>query len=101
MVRRIIGIDPGSYCTGYGIIEVLDANVVYLASGCIKSKSHVFYERLQKIHHDICDILVYFKPQELAMEKMFIYKNPSSILKLNYELSLQLKHQLHPNLNLN
>ncbi len=82
MTKRIIGIDPGSYSTGYGIIEVFkNKNIKYLTSGCITSKSN-YYNRLKKIYLKIKNIFKKFKPLEMAIEKTFIYKNPYSILKL-------------------
>ncbi len=83
MVKRIIGIDPGSYCTGYGIIEIIDSKVICINRGCIKTKSSIFFNRLKIIYLEILNILLYFKPENLVIEKSFIYKNYSSVIRLN------------------
>ncbi len=83
MFKRIIGIDPGSYCTGYGIIEIVDSKIIYIDRGCIKSKSNLFFDRLKFIYLNILNILIDFKPKDLVIEKTFICKNYSSIIRLN------------------
>ncbi len=83
MVKRIIGIDPGSYNTGYGIVEIIGSKIVYLDSGCIVAKSNVFFDRLKMIYFKILDILINYKPIDLVIEKTFIYKNYSSVIRLN------------------
>ncbi len=42
MFKRIIGIDPGTYCTGYGILDIINNDIFYLTSGCIIVKSFFF-----------------------------------------------------------
>ncbi len=83
MIERIIGIDPGSYCTGYGIIGINNSKIFYINRGCIKTKSNIFFDRLKIIYLDIFSILVNFKPKYLVIEKTFIYKNYASIIRLN------------------
>ncbi len=83
MVKRIIGIDPGSYCTGYGIIEIVDSKIICINRGCIKTNSNYFFHRLQIIYLEILNILLNFKPENLVIEKSYIYKNYSSIIRLN------------------
>ncbi len=83
MVKRIIGIDPGSYCTGYGIIELNNSKVIYIDRGCIKTKSNVFFDRLKLIYLNVFNILINFKPKYLAIEKTFICKKYVSVIRLN------------------
>ncbi len=83
MIKRIIGIDPGSYYTGYGIIEIIDSKIFCVSRGCIKAKSSIFFDRLKVIYLKILDILINFKPNNLVIEKNFIYRNYSSIIRLS------------------
>ncbi len=80
---RIIGIDPGTYCTGYGIIDVYNGKMFYLYGDCIKSNSNLFYNRLQKMYLNIFNVFLYFKPKDLAIEKNFLCKNSNSVIKLS------------------
>ncbi len=85
--RRIIGIDPGTYCTGYGILEIdnynFNNNIVYISGGCIKSKSNIFNIRLNKIYNNILNLFLIFKPFELVIEKTFLKNNLNTSFKLN------------------
>ncbi len=83
MIKRIIGIDPGSYNTGYGIIEIIDSKIICIDRGCIETNSHIFFNRLKIIYLKILDILVNFKPENLVIEKNFIYRNYSSVIRLS------------------
>lgn len=83
MIKRIIGIDPGSYCTGYGIIDIYNNNIVYLTSGCIKVNYNNFFYRLKKINLYILDIFIKFKPNYLIIEKIFFYKNWNTTIRLS------------------
>ncbi len=80
---RIIGVDPGTYCTGYGLIDVNNGNINYIYSGCIKSNCSLFYNRLKEMYLSILNVFLCFKPKVLAIEKNFFYKNSNSFCKLN------------------
>lgn len=81
---RILGIDPGSRITGYGIIEQNGNKPYYIASGCIKLKSRELSSRLGQIYTSIVSILEEFSPTEVAIEKVFMCHNVSSALKLGH-----------------
>ncbi len=85
MKKRIIGIDPGTYCTGYGLLEVdvYNNKILYLSSGCIKSNSSFFSIRLNKIYKSILDIFLFFNPFEIAIEKTFLKNNLNSSFRLS------------------
>ncbi len=88
MKRIIIGVDPGTFCTGYSVLEInnfnkLNNKILYISSGCIKSNSKIFSIRLNKIYNSILDIFLLFKPFELAIEKTFLKNNLNSSFKLN------------------
>ncbi len=81
---RVIGIDPGSYSTGFGIIDIKkDGNFTYLTSGCIRSRSGCFLERLRNIYSLIHYVFMNYKPMEVAIEKVFFFKNNNATLKLS------------------
>ena len=82
MKRRILGIDPGSRATGYGVVEQTSAGIAYVASGCIRPGSGPFVERLGEIYRGMTELLATYRPDEVAIEEVFIAANPASSLKL-------------------
>lgn len=83
-MSRIIGIDPGSRITGYGLIETDRDRSVYVASGCIRIKSKAFPERLKEIFQGIQLVVKEYEPDEFAIEQVFMNKNADSALKLGH-----------------
>ena len=81
-MTRIIGIDPGSRVTGYGIVEQDGQQVTYIASGCIRTTDAVFPQRLGTIFTGVEQVLYEFRPDEMAIEQVFVNKNADSALKL-------------------
>ena len=79
---RIIGIDPGSQRTGYGVIELNDSDLVYIASGVVKLPKTPLPMRLKIIFDGINEIIDHYQPTELGIEEVFMSKNPGSALKL-------------------
>jgi len=79
---RIIGVDPGYKKTGYGIIEKKDKKNYYVASGCIYSDRLNILESFKNIFNDSTIIFKKYKPNIVAIENIFVYKNRNSILKL-------------------
>ncbi len=82
-MNRIIGIDIGSYNTGYGIMDVINNNLCYLTGGCINNNKDIFYNRLFYIYKKINKIFLYYKPNCLVIEKNFFYKNINTLIKLS------------------
>jgi len=80
----ILGIDPGSRLTGYGVIEQHGRGFTYLGSGCIKaiSAGNELGPRLQTIFAGISELIIQFQPTMFAIEQVFMAKNPDSALKL-------------------
>ena len=80
----ILGIDPGSRFTGYGVIKQQGRTFTYLGSGCIKalSQGDDLGSRLQTIFAGVSEIILQFKPDMFAIEQVFMAKNPDSALKL-------------------
>jgi len=78
----IIGIDPGSRFTGYGVIQCDGNQNRYLDSGCLSVVSDSISERLQKIFIGLQTIVQLHQPHEAAIEQVFMHQNPGSALKL-------------------
>lgn len=80
--RRILGIDPGSVRTGYGVITVGAKQPEYVASGCIRVGDLEFADRLGQIYRHITEIIQTYQPTEFAVEQVFVARNPQAALKL-------------------
>lgn len=80
----ILGIDPGSRTTGYGIIRSIKQQQYYLGSGCIKITDKDWGLRLKQIYNDLRQIIQEYRPQQISIEKIFVHKNVSSALKLGH-----------------
>lgn len=78
----IIGIDPGSRRTGYGIIRVEGNRHSHINSGYIDLTSYSPCERLRQIFLNLQEIIQTFQPHEAAIEQVFMHENPNSALKL-------------------
>ncbi|WP_354623947.1 crossover junction endodeoxyribonuclease RuvC [Psychromonas sp. MME2] len=78
----ILGIDPGSRITGYGVIQQKGSKCIYIASGCIRTKGDQLAPKLDMIFKGICEIISQYQPSEFAIEQVFMAKNPDSALKL-------------------
>jgi crossover junction endodeoxyribonuclease RuvC len=81
-VRRILGIDPGSRITGYGIIDSDGRNSRHVASGCIRMQDQPLAERLGAIFRGVAELVAEHAPQEMAIEEVFMAKNAAAALKL-------------------
>lgn len=80
--KIILGIDPGSRMTGFGIIEVNGKTPRYLTCGTIHCRETDVASRLHKIQKTIVELIIEFKPDEAAIEQVFTMINPQSALKL-------------------
>ena len=81
-VVRILGIDPGSRLTGYGLVDVRGRNITYVASGCIRTPKGSHIDRLHSIGCGIRELLDMYTPGEAAVEQVFVSNNANSALKL-------------------
>jgi len=79
---RILGIDPGSRVTGYGIIDTEGATTRYVASGCLQLGDGAFSGRLREIFQRVGDLVDEHAPSHIAIEQVFMHKNADSALKL-------------------
>lgn len=79
----IIGIDPGSRITGYGLVEKRGSGIIYIGSGVIRVRaSDPMPERLVSIKRGLDEVLREFRPVSMGIEEVFVAKNPKSALKL-------------------
>lgn len=79
---RILGIDPGSQITGFGIIEVDGSQCRHVHSGHIKVDGETLPERLGMIFAGVRALVAEWEPQEMAIERVFMARNADSALKL-------------------
>lgn len=79
---RILGIDPGSRITGYGVIELAGLVPRYVASGCIRTADGALEQRLAQIYAGLSEVVGLHRPNAVAIERVFMAKNPDSALKL-------------------
>ena len=80
---RILGIDPGLRVTGFGVIEKRGSQLVYIGSGCIKTlQADGLPQRLKTILDGIGEVVATYRPDQSAIEKVFVNVNPQSTLLL-------------------
>ncbi len=81
-MTRIIGIDPGSRRTGYGIVDVDAGKARYVTSGIIRLPEKSLSERLKIIFDGITQLVGQYHPDEMGIEEVFLSHNASAALKL-------------------
>ena len=80
---RILGIDPGSRVTGFGVVDVFGREHVYVASGCIKTPPDApLADRIAVIVRHIGEIVAHYRPHQAAVEQVFVNVNPAATLML-------------------
>ncbi|HOD12528.1 MAG TPA: crossover junction endodeoxyribonuclease RuvC [Candidatus Omnitrophota bacterium] len=81
---KVLGVDPGSRITGYGIVESQGHCVKLIEAGIIKPRSaDPLEERIQKIYRNLADIIATYQPEVLVLEKLythFQYRTTASVL---------------------
>lgn len=77
----LLGIDPGSRVTGYGVIDVAD-KPRYVASGCIRIDGDDLAQKLARVYAGVSELIELYRPAEFAIERVFMAKNADSALKL-------------------
>jgi crossover junction endodeoxyribonuclease RuvC len=78
----ILGIDPGSRITGFGVINSIGSRNEYVASGCIRISGDELPDRLNQVFDGVNEVIRTYCPQEMAIEQVFMAKNADSALKL-------------------
>jgi len=79
---RILGIDPGSQLTGYGVIDMDGNHARHVTHGQITIRPGELSEKLRRIFRELSTVINEFQPEECAIEKVFMYRNADSALKL-------------------
>ncbi|HET8731486.1 MAG TPA: crossover junction endodeoxyribonuclease RuvC [Moraxellaceae bacterium] len=79
----ILGIDPGSRTTGFGVIESDGSHHRYVGSGCIRMEAELTLpQRLHRIYAGVTEIIATYHPEQAAIEQVFLSRNADSALKL-------------------
>jgi crossover junction endodeoxyribonuclease RuvC len=99
---RLVGIDPGLRCTGYGIIDYERSHPTVVQYGTIRTKKmNSFPERLQVIYDDITEMLGIYKTDEFAIEEAIYSKNARTALQLGHVRGVAILAAMHANIPVN
>lgn len=79
---RILGLDPGSRRTGFGVIDCEGADAACVRAGCIEVGKWPVAERLRRIHAGVRELVEALQPDVVAVERVFVSRNVDSALKL-------------------
>jgi len=81
-VTRILGIDPGLRITGFGVLDKAGHRLSYVTSGCIRTPQGEVAIRLKTILDGLAEVIAECRPEQIAIEKVFVNANPQSTLLL-------------------
>ncbi len=79
---RILGLDPGSRHTGFGLIDVRGPDCLHVAHGCVTPAGEAFAPRLRSIFEAVAALINEHRPDEVAIERVFVNRNADSAIKL-------------------
>lgn len=79
---RILGIDPGSRVTGFGVIDSDGRDSRHIASGCIRLGKDALPARLGRVYAEIVGVVAEYQPELLAVEQVFMARNAAAALTL-------------------
>jgi len=77
-----LGIDPGLRVTGFGVLDKHGQQLVYVASGCIRTPAGELPQRLKSILDGLGEVIASYGPEQVVVEKVFVNVNPQSTLLL-------------------
>lgn len=83
-MTRILGIDPGSRITGFGVVDFCGTQSRYVACGCVRVQGDTLARRLKTIFEGLTRVVEEHQPEEVAIEQVFMHRNPASALKLGH-----------------
>jgi len=93
---RILGIDPGSRATGYGVITKKANQLYYVTCGVIRlGAKYTFNDRLKMIFNGLCEVIEIHKPTVAGVEDVFVAANPRTALKLGHARGVAVLAALH------
>jgi crossover junction endodeoxyribonuclease RuvC len=81
---RVLGVDPGSRITGFGVVDFEDRSLRYIDCGRIRVADQPFATRLHTIYTELSAIIRKYRPQVMAVEKVFVAHNAQSALSLGH-----------------
>jgi crossover junction endodeoxyribonuclease RuvC len=81
-VTRILGIDPGLRITGFGVLDKAGQTLSYVSSGCIRTSPGELTTRIKTILEGLGEVIAEWRPEQIALEKVFVNANPQSTLLL-------------------
>ena len=86
MSQRVLGVDPGTAITGYGVLECAHGDAGRLIEcGVIRTNPrHALWMRLQQLHDGLTEVIERLQPQTLAIESLFYGKNVRTIVSLGH-----------------
>lgn len=95
----ILGLDPGTATTGYGIIKIEGNQMIHIDHGCIlTAASSPLHERLGQIAFEVRQLIAHHSPDRVAVEDLFFFKNVSTAITVAQArgvlLSIAAEHQL-------
>jgi len=80
---RIIGIDPGIATTGYGLVESDGQKSIMLTFGCVTTSANLTTpERLEQVYQGLAEVVEKYRPDVMAVEKLFFAKNCKSVMQV-------------------
>jgi crossover junction endodeoxyribonuclease RuvC len=79
---RILGLDPGSRRTGFGVIDCNGPDSIHFTHGCIITRGAALADRVREIFEGVRELVLLHRPQEVAVEQVFMSRNADSALKL-------------------
>jgi crossover junction endodeoxyribonuclease RuvC len=79
---RVLGLDPGSRRTGFGVIDCAGNEHTHIAHGCIAADGEAIATRLRAIFEGIDRLIATYRPDEVAIERVFVNRNVDSAMKL-------------------
>lgn len=95
----IFGVDPGTICTGYGIIKYSGNEMADISSGIIKpASSKTLGEKLAFIYDELSRLIKTYSPDQISIETAFYGKNVQSAMKIGYVRGIALLAAVHNNI---
>jgi crossover junction endodeoxyribonuclease RuvC len=96
---RILGIDPGTRITGYGLIEKQGNRLIHIDNGAICTRAETpLADRLQIIYDGLCRVISQYGPEAVSIEQIFVAKNALSALKLGHARGVAMLAGVHASL---
>jgi crossover junction endodeoxyribonuclease RuvC len=98
---KIIGVDPGTIITGYGIVEYNKKEIIFIDAGIIKTPAvKALAPRIEKIYDELDRLIKTYAPDEFAIETAFYGKNIQSTMKIGYARGVAMLAAVHNKINI-